>query len=40
MIKEIGFYKQPKKVGYTAWIKTPIGNWFVTLEGKIVGPYN
>jgi hypothetical protein len=39
-VKEIGFYKRPNKTGWLAWITTNAGNYFVALDGSIVGPYN
>lgn len=39
-IKEIGSYENPEEVGYTEWIKTRAGTYFVQNEtGEIVGPY-
>jgi len=39
-IKEIGSYDNPEEIGYTEWIKTRAGVYFVkTDSGEIVGPY-
>lgn len=38
-IKEIGSYKAPESVGFTEWIKTATGFYFVKLTGEIVGPF-
>jgi hypothetical protein len=39
-IKEIGSYNNPEETGYTEWIKTAAGVYFVTTDtGDIVGPY-
>ena len=39
-IKEIGSYNNPEETGYTEWIKTAAGVYFVKVEsGEIVGPY-
>jgi len=39
VINEMGFYDNPEKVGWVAWIRTIMGNYFVGLEGQIVGPF-
>jgi hypothetical protein len=39
-IKEIGSYDNPEEIGYTEWIKTAAGVYFVTRDtGAIIGPY-
>ena len=39
-IKEIGSYNNPEEIGYTEWIKTAAGVYFVTTNtGAIVGPF-
>jgi hypothetical protein len=39
-IKEIGSYDNPAEIGYTEWIRTKAGCYFVrTDNGEIVGPY-
>lgn len=39
-IKEIGSYGNPEEVGYTEWIVTRAGVYFVEeATGNIVGPY-
>jgi hypothetical protein len=39
-IKEIGSYDDPKEIGYTEWIKTKAGTYFVAEDtGVIVGPF-
>ena len=39
-IKEIGSYNNPEETGYTEWIKTAAGVYFVTTDtGAIIGPY-
>jgi len=37
-MKEIGFYGDPKAVGYIGWIETADGIYFVDLDGKISKP--
>lgn len=39
-IKEVGTYDDPVSIGYTNWIKTAAGTFFVEIgTGNIVGPY-
>jgi hypothetical protein len=38
MVKEIGFYKRPKKTGWIGWITTIDGTYFIGLDGKIMKP--
>jgi hypothetical protein len=39
MIKEIGFYEHPDKVGWSGWITTNKGTYFVALDGSISDCY-
>lgn len=39
-IKEIGSYNDPKAIGYTEWIRTRAGVYFVKEgTGEIIGPF-
>ena len=39
-IKEIGSYSNPIEVGYTEWIETRAGKYFVKFDtGEVDGPY-
>jgi hypothetical protein len=35
VVKEIGFYAEPEKVGFAGWIKTIDGDYFIGLDGII-----
>lgn len=38
VFKEMGFYSDPKAIGWTGWIKTKAGTYFIDNDGKIVLP--
>jgi len=39
VIKEIGFYNDPEKVGHVGWIETKAGCYFFGEDGVMKGPY-
>lgn len=37
-MRQLGFYREPEKVGYIGWIETIDGMYFIALDGKISKP--